>query len=145
MYILKYSTQKLYSHFTTFLSVSWSLTSSELLTFIVSSTAPEVGMSLFYYFFPIYFSFQQCIPVSVWLSWNMARLHVAWGSSAGLDFFCVQVIYVIVKIVTSYFHRHSLLRKSLVGKCTGYEIFNRKESLMFKYGRMQTKISSQLV
>ena len=36
------------------------------------------------------------IPVSVWLSWHMPRLHIAWihKSLLGWDFFCVQVIYV---------------------------------------------------
>ena len=107
---LKYSTQKLYSQFTTLLSMSWSLTSSESLTFIVSSTAPVVEMSLFCYFFTHIFSFWQCIPVSVWLSWNMVRLHVAWGSNhhwAGI-IFCVQVIYVIVKVMNPCFHRLGL-------------------------------------
>ena len=61
-------------------------------------------------------------PVSVWLKWRMPRLHVAWGLShrwAGI-FFCVQVIYVIMKIVTPCFNRPSLLSRSLVGQCTGW-------------------------
>ena len=32
-----------------------------------------------------------------------------------LGFFCIQVIYVIVKIVTPYFHRPSLISRSVVG------------------------------
>ena len=40
--------------------------------------------------------------------------------ATGLNFFCVQVIYVIMKIVTPCFNRPSLLSRSLVGQCTGY-------------------------
>ena len=53
----------------------------------------------------------------VWLPWCMPRLHVAWGSShrwAGI-FVCIQVTYVIMKIVTLCFNRPSLLSRSLVG------------------------------
>ena len=55
--------------------------------------------------------------VSVLLSWRMLRLHVTCmgsHSQAG-SFFCIQVIYVIVKIVTPCFNRPSLLSSSLVG------------------------------
>ena len=58
----------------------------------------------------------------------MPRLHVAWGSShcwAGI-LFCIQVIYVIVKIVTPCFTRPSLLSRSLVGWCTGGGLENPK-------------------
>ena len=37
----------------------------------------------------------------------------------GWDFFCIQVIYVIMKIVTPYINRPSLLSRSPVGQCTG--------------------------
>ena len=40
---------------TTLLSVSWSLTSSESLTFTASSIIPEVEMNLFYYFSQVFF------------------------------------------------------------------------------------------
>ena len=40
--------------------------------------------------------------------------------TAGLGFFCVQVIYVIVKILTPCFNKQSLLSTSLVGQCTGW-------------------------
>ena len=53
--------------------------------------------------------------------------------------------YVIENIVAPCFNWLSLLNSSLVGKCTGNKTFNRKKSLMFKYGRMQKKISSWLV
>ena len=35
--------------------------------------------------------------------------------TTGLRFFCIQVVYVIVKIVTPCFNRLSLLNRSLVG------------------------------
>ena len=64
---------------------------------------------------------ENLIPVnSVWLPWYMPKVHVAWGLShhyAGI-FFCFEVIYVIVKMVTPCFHMPSLLSSSLVGQCT---------------------------
>ena len=56
-------------------------------------------------------------------AWCIPRLHVTWGSiksQLGLDFFYVQVIYVIVKIVTPCLTGLAFLAsRSLVGQCTG--------------------------
>ena len=40
--------------------------------------------------------------------------------TAGLGFFYIQVIYVIVKILTPCFNRPSLLSRSLMEQCTGW-------------------------
>ena len=74
---------------------------------------PTVGTCLYIFIRVKYGRMQKkisSVPVSVWQ-----------GSShrwAGI-FFCVQVIYVIMKIVTPCFNRPSLLSRSLVGQCTG--------------------------
>ena len=46
---------KTFSYSTTLLTVSWLLTSSELLTITVTATVPDVGMSLFCYFSHLFF------------------------------------------------------------------------------------------